>query len=325
MSIDDLDRKAEELPYQLQQLLDSNRLTKCLLEWPIFNRLYDEDFAIDLLQAWQKCGGFSVAAEMYKESLSLLKQSGISDVEYSDQAQKVAMFLIQGGQYMEAYRVLEDCVSLNLDERGRLADVYALMAQCRSVHLNTMMYSMIYEDNVKEREKVVDLCRKSNEYRKQLTGEEHEYKMAKNNNYLSFNLYHSDEDEEALVVINEAIAVFEKFNDIGMLARSIKRKYYLIPEVDKKAELMRSRELCLRAYGKNHELYGDICYNLGRLHEFYFEEHELAYNYLLESEQVYLKLYGANHPETMQVRRVIESESFEDIRKQRERLIPCTA
>ena len=44
----------QELPYHLEQLLDNNRLTRCLLEWEVFERLFSEDFSIDLLRSWQK-------------------------------------------------------------------------------------------------------------------------------------------------------------------------------------------------------------------------------------------------------------------------------
>ena len=44
----------QELPYHLEQLLDNNRLIKCLLNWPVFERLFSEDFSIDLLRSWQK-------------------------------------------------------------------------------------------------------------------------------------------------------------------------------------------------------------------------------------------------------------------------------
>lgn len=44
----------KELPYHLEQLLDNNRLTRCLLEWPVFERLFSEDFSVDLLRSWQK-------------------------------------------------------------------------------------------------------------------------------------------------------------------------------------------------------------------------------------------------------------------------------
>lgn len=47
-------RSYQELPYHLEQLLDNNRLTRCLLEWEVFERLFSEDFSIDLLRSWQK-------------------------------------------------------------------------------------------------------------------------------------------------------------------------------------------------------------------------------------------------------------------------------
>ena len=83
----------QELPYHLEQLLDNNRLIRCLLEWPVFNRLFSEDFSIDLLHSWRKAGGYSVASALYKESCKVLKASGISLVEYGDQIEKVIMFL----------------------------------------------------------------------------------------------------------------------------------------------------------------------------------------------------------------------------------------
>merc|ERR1719494_810557 len=49
--VDDMDRKAEELPYHLEALLDNNRLIQCLMDWEVFHRLYSEDFSIDLLRS----------------------------------------------------------------------------------------------------------------------------------------------------------------------------------------------------------------------------------------------------------------------------------
>ena len=40
-----------------------------------------------------QAGGYAVSAAMYKESLILLKDSGIALVDYCDQMEKVGMFL----------------------------------------------------------------------------------------------------------------------------------------------------------------------------------------------------------------------------------------
>ena len=174
--VDDMDRKAEELPYHLEQLLDNNRLIRCLLEWPVFDRLYSEDFSIDLLGSWQKAGGYAVAAAMYKESLTVLKQSSMTLVAFCDQQEKVAMFLIQAGQYTEAYSILESRVTHELNDLGsradELADVYQLMAKCKSEVVKN--HNFVTMDQLEEDREVVEMCRKSAEYRKQLFGDEHE-------------------------------------------------------------------------------------------------------------------------------------------------------
>ena len=174
--VDDMDRKAEELPYHLEQLLDNNRLIRCLLEWPVFDRLYSEDFSIDLLGSWQKAGGYAVAAAMYKESLTVLKQSSMTLVAFCDQQEKVAMFLIQAGQYTEAYSILESRVTHELNDLGsradELADVYQLMAKCKSEVVKN--HNFVTMDQLEEDREVVEMCRKSAEYRKQLVGDEHE-------------------------------------------------------------------------------------------------------------------------------------------------------
>ena len=37
--VEDLDRKAEELPYHLEKLMDNNRLVQCLMDWNVFERM----------------------------------------------------------------------------------------------------------------------------------------------------------------------------------------------------------------------------------------------------------------------------------------------
>jgi hypothetical protein len=77
----------------LEQLLDHNRLTRCLLDWEIFERLYSEDFSIDLLSSWQKAGGYAAAALLYKESLLVLKTSEAPLEQYAKKMEMVINFL----------------------------------------------------------------------------------------------------------------------------------------------------------------------------------------------------------------------------------------
>ena len=95
------------------------------------------------------------------------------------------MFLRQAGQYKEAYTMLEECVTLELKDLGarpeKLGGLYSMMANCKGWHINLSQCDMDDDDQLKGHQQVVEFCMKSNEYLKQLGGEEHEYKMAKNN------------------------------------------------------------------------------------------------------------------------------------------------
>ena len=44
----------QELPYHLEQLLDNNRLIRCLMDWEVFDRMYSDEFSIDLLHSWRQ-------------------------------------------------------------------------------------------------------------------------------------------------------------------------------------------------------------------------------------------------------------------------------
>ena len=65
----------QELPYHLEQLLDNNRLTRCLLEWEVFQRLFSEDFSIDLLRSWQKVRKLNLTARLLILSEPMQQQS----------------------------------------------------------------------------------------------------------------------------------------------------------------------------------------------------------------------------------------------------------
>ncbi|XP_065641448.1 nephrocystin-3 isoform X1 [Hydra vulgaris] len=129
-NVDDMDRKAEELPYHLEKLSDTNRLVQCLLEWPLFNRLYDEEFSIDLLRFWQKAGGYSVAAMMYKESLELLKDQQNNITCLGDQLEKVAIFFIiadlmnDNSYRLEAFNIIDQAIEVftEINDIGHIAE-----------------------------------------------------------------------------------------------------------------------------------------------------------------------------------------------------------
>ena len=55
----------QELPYQLTQINDPVRLSRCLTDWNVFDSLYNEEYSAKLLLYWRQV---SVANWKYKPS-----------------------------------------------------------------------------------------------------------------------------------------------------------------------------------------------------------------------------------------------------------------
>jgi len=336
--VDDMDRKAEELPYHLEQLLDNNRLIRCLLEWPVFDRLYSEDFSVDMLRSWQKAGGYAVASAMYKESLKLLKDSRIPLADFASQMEKVAVFLIQAGEYTEAFTLLESRSELEMTQLGErtdhLAEIYQLMAKCKSEVVKN--HNFVTMDQLQEDKDVVEICRKSQEYRKQLSGEEHEFKMALLNIVLCHHLSiiadllnDNNPRQEAFSVIDQSIAIFEKMNDIGHLSEAIMTKSFVHPREkkyfkEKLSQVTKSMELCLKAYGENHMLYVRLCLNIGILYEDDRQFQE-AYDYFIRWDKACMSVLGPSHPKTQRAKDTLQEPMYIRIKEARDRTAAGTA
>ncbi|XP_065653579.1 TPR repeat-containing protein DDB_G0287407-like isoform X2 [Hydra vulgaris] len=332
-NVDDMDRKAEELPYHLEKLSDTNRLVQCLLEWPLFNRLYDEEFSIDLLRFWQKAGGYSVAAMMYKESLELLKDQQNNLTCLGDQLEKVAIFLVQAGQYKEAILILEERVELEENQLGlrpdELADVYQMIAKCKSEQVKNVAYIMMAQLN--DHKEVVEMCHKSQMFRKMLEpSDEQKFKLAVNYvlmcHHLSIIADLMNDNSyrlEAFNIIDQAIEVFTEINDIGHIAEAIMTKSFINPREpkyykEKKEQLMKSLDLCLKAYGETHMLYTRLCLNIGIFYEDNKQLNE-AYDYFVKWDNVTTKVLGLNHPKSIRCKETLAEPAYVAIREERER------
>eukprot|EP00794_Sanderia_malayensis_P017020 gene17020-18734_t len=338
--VDDMDRKAEELPYHLELLLDNNRLIRCLIEWPVFNRLFSEDFSIDLLHSWRKAGGYSVASAMYKETCKVLRESGMDLVEYGDQIEKVIVFLIQAGRYEDAYEILEERSKIEEEQLGsrpdEMADIYQLMAKCKSEVVKN--YNFVTVAQLDEDKEVVEYCRKSLEARKQLQGDEHEFKAAMTNILMSHHLSIIADLEpakgqqyrtEAFACADSGIATFDKIGDIGHLAEAIMTKSFVNPRStkffeEKKKQLLKAQGLCRKAYGDNHLLACRLYLNIGILYEDN-RDFEEAYDYFVSWNECCLKVLGADHPKSTRAKDTLEEPMYVRIRKQREKIAAGSA
>lgn len=337
---EDYDRKSEELPYHLEQLLDNNRLTRCLLEWEVFQRLFSEDFSIDLLRSWQKAGGYATASALYKESLQVLRDSEAPLEELARKTEMVVMFLIQAGQYKDAHELLNDLLKLEEESLGartdKLADIYQLMSKTKSEVVKN--YNFVTMDQLEQDKEIVEFCKKSLSYRKQLSGEEHEHKTAMIDILIAHHLsIVADLEQEnaeqtrkdCFKYIDEAIDIFMRHGDMGHMAEAIMTKSFINPRArkffkEKEEMLNRSFELCLKTYGEKHMLMLRLYLNIGILYEDN-RDYQKAYDYFVKWHETCLEVLGPSHPKTVRARDTLNEPAYVRIREQRERQAAGTA
>ncbi|XP_048581022.1 TPR repeat-containing protein DDB_G0287407 isoform X2 [Nematostella vectensis] len=337
---DDFDRKSEELPYHLEQLLDHNRLTRCLLDWEVFSRLYSEDFSIDLLRSWQRAGGYSSAALLYKEALQVLKKDEVPLEDYAHKMEMVINFLIQAGQYSESYEMLKERLEIEEKQLGarteHLANIYHLMTKTKSEIVKN--HNFVTMSQLEEDKEIVQIGNKSLSYRNKLQGEEHEHKKALMSILIAHHLsIVADLDrsqaesarKECFQMIDEAIAIFEKQGDMGHVAEAIMTKSFINPRhtryfKEKEEMLQKAFELCLKTYGEKHMLMLRLYLNIGILYE---DNRDLskAYDYFVKWNETCMEVLGPSHPKTKRSKDTLEEAAYVRIREQRERQAAGTA
>ena len=65
----DIERKAEELPYQLEMADNKAKLKEVLVDQAMFNQLYSEGNKQELMKYWRFIGGYNIASQAYVTSL----------------------------------------------------------------------------------------------------------------------------------------------------------------------------------------------------------------------------------------------------------------
>ncbi|CAB3986857.1 Hypothetical predicted protein [Paramuricea clavata] len=335
---EDFDRKSEELPYHLEQLLDNNRLTRCLLDWPVFERLFSEDFSVDLLRSWQKAGGYAAASNLYRESLNILEGSGASAAEIAERKFMVITFLIQAGQYKESLELLEELRKIEEEQMGarteKMAEIYQLMSKTKSEIVKN--YNFVTQSQLKEDREIVEFCHKCISYREKLSGDENEFKCAMVRlliaHHLSIvaDLERSEaKRKEAFTTIELAIAVFKKQNDTGHLAEAIMTKSFINPRLskhfhEKEKMLMTAQELCAKTYGEKHMLMLRLFLNIGILYEDN-RNFETAFDYFIKWHDTCIEVLGPSHPKTKRAQDTLKEPTYVRIAKMREQQAAGTA
>ncbi|XP_066932772.1 LOW QUALITY PROTEIN: TPR repeat-containing protein DDB_G0287407-like [Clytia hemisphaerica] len=330
----DDDRRAEELPYHLEQLSDSARLEKCLIDWNIFNRLYDEHFAVELIRFWKAAGGYEAAARRYTDSLGQLKETEISRTEFSEQQYKVANFLKAGGQFRQAHAMMLESIAIEEAENTVKIDPFRVAQMCHWTAYCKRALSFkepTPEEKIKSFEEAIETYHKSNAFLDRLTCEESEVLRGRSNCGMAHVMlkisdekktHDSDEFQSiAAPLIKSSVDVLEKYNAIRYLIDALGTQSLIVPNgpeffEEKKRIRMRALDLCLRTFGEVHDLFVTKSRNFGAILK-KADDYESAYDWYHRSLVASTKLYGPEHSYTQLVQKDLQDPVFTDIAERR--------
>jgi hypothetical protein len=105
----DAHRRAEELPYHLEMMLDNSRLLRCILDWHTFDRLRSHAHKHELMRVCRVVGGYAVFSAAAVEQLKIVENDNNTD-QMLERKCAIGRFLAEVGQYVQAISVLEAVV-----------------------------------------------------------------------------------------------------------------------------------------------------------------------------------------------------------------------
>ncbi|RDD44593.1 Telomerase protein component 1 [Trichoplax sp. H2] len=324
--VENHDRKAEELPYHLERLLDHSRLARCLLEWPVFEKLAADEYNVELLRSWRKAGGYGTAATLYTQALETLSSSKTKAADFVDKKWRVARFLCCAGQYDVAERLSDEAITLEINELGgrkeKLANLYELLTDIKSEV--SKLAEFVRPSDAYKHYDVIQTGLKAISLRKNLQGDDNKYHLGLVELRVSFHYgtfqkfrrtYKDLTPEKAKrnsgTHANNALGIFQELGDIGHLAEAnLNLGMYTFKERSKEQirKYEKALELCTLAYGEFHKLTARIVFNTGILIE--YEDKRKSYTYYKRAFDISCEVLGPTHPSALRIKSVLDEPEF---------------
>lgn len=321
----DCDRKCEEYFYHACQLGDTNGLVECLTLWPVFERLYTEEYNTFLLFYWKKAGGTDDMINHYKTKLAELEaESGDYQLMALRHEQVSRLFLL-AGRYSEALELAK--VALKWEEKDlgcrteRMVEIYGLLTDIYDEKLK--LQDFISRSQLPDLRKTISYGRKSIELRHLLPGSYHKFKLGFSLMKLAFSLesWAGCDGDEALASTtalaegqrhtDKAIEIFQELNDKGHYAEALMTKGVLSPRgtPEQLRYYHEALDICQEVNGENHILTSRIYINIGIVYEDN-KDYVKAYKYFARWARVNEVVLGPAHPKTMRASRVLKEPRY---------------
>nr|XP_054748224.1 TPR repeat-containing protein DDB_G0287407-like isoform X1 [Lytechinus pictus] len=331
-----VERKCEEYPFHLSVIKDERRLATFLSDWQVFDEFFISEFSTDLLAYWRKAGGPEKMEECYRKALEDLNNNPDMDrEEVAIRYEKVARVLMQASQLKSGYSILETAMQMEMDELGareeRMLVLYDLVAswnnELLTLHdfITTKMFPNL-RPSISYRRKSLAISKKFVD-----RDESFKFKRAFSLMKLAFNLktwyvLRGDNEMSAteamdlgFASLKEAKQLFTELNDKGHLAECLMNESLLVGEtkqVDALEIFKKAEELCLEAYGEMSVLSSRLFTNMGILLEEMGLKDE-AYDYFVRSREIKVAVFGAEHPQTQRLDRVLAEDDYAAIARRR--------
>ncbi|XP_071502709.1 telomerase protein component 1-like [Diadema antillarum] len=326
-TVPNLDRKCEEYPYQLIKMGDTKRLTECLCEWDIINRLYDTDYSSQLLTYWRKVDEkYETMVDKYTEMSENMTTD--DSQQKADRLKCLAHILIQAGQYQPAKGMVDNILVLETEELGsqpeRLVELYDLCGELFDEIAK--LHDFITREQLKDLRPTIDYCRKAIGIRKTLEGPRHKFKLADTLMRLSFalntwmecggdnTLPSTEAQEESLKHITTSVKMFKEIGDLGKEAEASMTRAILYERgSDEQLEWYQiSREQCQQAFGENCKLMTRIISNTGIYYED-IQDYHTAHDHFVKWHQLCIEVFGETHPRTISAESCLNEPRYRQI------------
>jgi len=290
-------RKFEELPWQLQQMSEWERLKNCLTSIEMFFEFTDSDnFKNELLEYWRPLGEKYDIALVYNQMLETFEKTSPNDEQLSKMITLVGQFLYQYGRRTEADMLFHKAVEI-------LEHTYGPNDQRTLENMANLALLPIYNHDFVA---AIQIQRKISSATKQLLGPENKQTLASFEN-LAGSLCLDGHDQEGLEMARDIYNIYERvygpndfqtitsMTNLAILLRNNKHH--------SEAEILCQRAIGLieRFYGRDHTLALTNTETLALLSMDkgdFAKAKEMFRNIL----QIKEKLFGVEHPVSLRVR-----------------------
>lgn len=285
-------RKADELPYQLQQAGASERLERCIADIPLFLEFTHSDKEYELIGYWLAVGELARMEEAYRTSLASYEERTTSAELRARALGAIGDFLMKSGRYQAAEEPLRRALELTEQVHGSISQPTAEPLY----KLATLFF------NRAEYDAAESLMQRSLQTRQDLYGDDHE-ETARGLIQLGKLYQMKGEYDRAEPYYRQGLATQQRLfgTNHKLASGTMNLLAFTLNEQGKYGEAEPLYREAIRVLegtlGRGHEWTVDAIYNLGMLLQ-QSQRNEEAEALLRESLDAARLTFGDEHPKT---------------------------